>query len=48
MSSGDKGYCVESIDNILLERRKELCFEGFRFDDIAKAKRDRSVVNVAK
>lgn len=29
-------YTTASIDNILLERRKELCFEGFRFDDLAR------------
>jgi len=29
-----------SKDNILLERRKELCFEGFRFDDLARTGRD--------
>ena len=29
-------YAAISKANILLERRKELCFEGFRFDDLAR------------
>jgi len=29
-------YASASKANILLERRKELCFEGFRFDDLAR------------
>lgn len=29
-------YGAISKANILLERRKELCFEGFRFDDLAR------------
>lgn len=29
-------YTVATMDNILLERRKELAFEGFRFDDLAR------------
>lgn len=29
-------YASISKANILLERRKELCFEGFRFDDLAR------------
>jgi len=29
-------YTAISKDNILLERRRELCFEGFRFDDLAR------------
>ena len=33
-------YTVANKDNILLERRKELCFEGFRFDDLARTKSD--------
>lgn len=33
-------YTSISKDNILLERRKELCFEGFRFDDLARTHKD--------
>lgn len=29
-------YPVATLENILLERRKELAFEGFRFDDLAR------------
>ncbi|WP_445719831.1 RagB/SusD family nutrient uptake outer membrane protein [Flavobacterium sp.] len=29
-------YTVANLANILKERRKELCFEGFRFDDLAR------------
>ena len=29
-------YTVANDTNILLERRKELAFEGFRFDDLAR------------
>ena len=29
-------YTNVTMQNILLERRKELAFEGFRFDDIAR------------
>jgi hypothetical protein len=29
-------YAAASKANIMLERRKELCFEGFRFDDLAR------------
>jgi len=29
-------YAAISKANILNERRKELCFEGFRFDDLAR------------
>ena len=45
---GDVGYTSVSIPNILLERRKELCFEGFRFDDIARTKMDMPVVDAVK
>ena len=41
-------YSSVSIDNILLERRKELCFEGFRFDDIARTKMNMPVVDPVK
>lgn len=33
-------YTVATLNNILIERRKELCFEGFRFDDLARTGRD--------
>lgn len=33
-------YDAISKDNILQERRKELCFEGFRFHDLARTGRD--------
>ncbi|MCQ4036034.1 RagB/SusD family nutrient uptake outer membrane protein [Kaistella montana] len=29
-------YAAATLSNILLERRKELAFEGFRFDDLAR------------
>ena len=45
---GDVGYTTVSVANILLERRKELCFEGFRFDDIARTKMDMPVVDAVR
>ncbi|HSJ12259.1 MAG TPA: RagB/SusD family nutrient uptake outer membrane protein, partial [Gillisia sp.] len=33
---GGSEYTVATIENILLERRKELAFEGFRFHDLAR------------
>ncbi|WP_417857613.1 RagB/SusD family nutrient uptake outer membrane protein [Xanthomarina gelatinilytica] len=33
-------YTVANKENILLERRKELLFEGFRFDDLARTGKD--------
>lgn len=38
-------YTVVTKDNILQERRKELCFEGFRFDDLARTGRDIPLVD---
>lgn len=38
-------YVAISKDNILLERRKELCFEGFRFDDLARTGKNIPLVN---
>ena len=40
-----KPYTMISEDNILKERRRELCFEGFRFDDLARTHRDIPLVN---
>ncbi|WP_106791809.1 RagB/SusD family nutrient uptake outer membrane protein [Aquimarina sp. Aq78] len=39
-------YTEATKENILLERRKELCFEGFRFDDLARTKQDIPKLNV--
>ncbi|MBE0650821.1 MAG: RagB/SusD family nutrient uptake outer membrane protein [Bacteroidales bacterium] len=33
-------YTSVTEDNILQERQRELCFEGFRFDDLARTQRD--------
>ncbi len=33
---GAQAYASATKDNILLERRRELCFEGFRRDDLAR------------
>jgi hypothetical protein len=33
-------YTEATKENVLLERRKELCFEGFRFDDLARTGSD--------
>jgi len=38
-------YTGISKDSILLERRKELCFEGFRFDDLARTGSDIPLVS---
>jgi hypothetical protein len=38
-------YATITKDNILLERRKELCFEGFRFDDLARTGKDIPLVS---
>ncbi len=35
-----KLYSEVTKENILTERRRELCFEGFRFDDLARTGRD--------
>lgn len=39
-------YAAINEDNILLERRKELCFEGMRFHDLARTGRDIPDVDV--
>ncbi|MGB8489434.1 MAG: RagB/SusD family nutrient uptake outer membrane protein [Bacteroidales bacterium] len=41
-------YTEINQDNILLERRKELCFEGFRFYDLARTGRDIPLVDQYK
>lgn len=33
-------YSAATVENVLLERRKELAFEGFRFDDLARTGQD--------
>lgn len=38
-------YTNATMQNILLERRKELAFEGFRFDDIARTGMDMPLVD---
>ncbi|TNF43217.1 MAG: RagB/SusD family nutrient uptake outer membrane protein [Bacteroidetes bacterium] len=38
-------YAEATKANVLLERRKELCFEGFRFDDLARTGRDIPLVD---
>lgn len=42
---GASAYGAATKANILLERRKELCFEGFRFDDLARTHADIPLVN---
>lgn len=37
---GASAYTEATMENILLERRKELMFEGFRFDDLMRTKQD--------
>jgi len=43
---GATAYAAINEDNILLERRKELCFEGMRFHDLARTGRDIPDVDV--
>jgi len=38
-------YKEATKTNVLLERRKELCFEGFRFDDLARTGNDIPLVD---
>ena len=45
---GANPYATISKDNILLERRKELCFEGFRFDDLARTHKNMPLVDAVK
>ena len=42
---GAAAYSAATLDNILLERRKELAFEGFRFDDLARSKKSLPLVD---
>lgn len=41
-------YVSVSENNILKERRRELCFEGFRFDDLARTGRNIPLVDAIK
>ncbi|MCM4161037.1 RagB/SusD family nutrient uptake outer membrane protein [Antarcticibacterium flavum] len=43
---GGDTYDAATFENILLERRKELAFEGFRFHDLARAGMDIQSVDV--
>lgn len=42
---GANPYTSVSKDNLLQERRRELCFEGFRFDDLARTGSDIPLVS---
>lgn len=42
---GAAAYTSVDLDKILLERRKELAFEGFRFDDLARTKKSLPLVD---
>lgn len=41
-------YVTVTRNDILNERRKELAFEGFRFDDLARTKKDMPIVDALK
>jgi len=45
---GAAAYATVTRDDILKERRKELAFEGFRFDDIARTKQNMPIVDALK
>ncbi|MDO9260414.1 MAG: RagB/SusD family nutrient uptake outer membrane protein, partial [Flavobacteriaceae bacterium] len=45
---GAVAYTVVNEDNILKERRRELCFEGFRFDDLARTGRGIPLVDAIR
>jgi hypothetical protein len=42
---GAQPWTEATIDNVMTERRRELCFEGFRFDDLARRGMDIPLVN---
>ncbi|UZR96261.1 RagB/SusD family nutrient uptake outer membrane protein [Chondrinema litorale] len=41
-------YTEATKANVLLERRKELCFEGFRFNDLARTGNDIPLVDAIR
>ena len=41
-------YIAVTRNDILNERRKELAFEGFRFDDLARTKKDMPIVDALR
>jgi len=41
---GATAYTIVTKDDILMERRKELMFEGFRFDDMMRTGKDITVL----
>ena len=43
-----KPFGEATKENVLLERRRELCFEGFRFDDLARTGNDIPLVDPLK
>ena len=45
---GAELYAAATLENILLERRKELAFEGFRFYDLARTGQDIPKVDIAQ
>ncbi|MDP2088239.1 MAG: RagB/SusD family nutrient uptake outer membrane protein [Flavobacteriaceae bacterium] len=45
---GAVAYTVVNEANILQERRRELCFEGFRFDDLARTGRNIPLVDAVR
>ena len=42
---GAQPWTEATVDNVMTERRRELCFEGFRFDDLARRGMDIPLVN---
>jgi len=42
---GSNSYAAVTKANIMQERRRELCFEGFRFDDLARTGSDIPLVS---
>lgn len=39
-------YASATLDNILLERRKEFYFEGYRYDDLLRTGQGMPLINV--